>query len=85
MSTEGPICIVSSLPEYVPAVEEIKRVPANTKDRHAVAVCKEATVVGHVPYNLAPRISQFLLRDVLKLKAFAEVAGKKSTGELAMD
>ena len=47
----------------------------NLKDRYAVAVYKNATVVGPVPYNLAPRFSQFLLRDVNK--AFAEVTGQK--------
>ena len=35
-------------------------------DKHAVAVMK---VVGHVPSNLAPRFSQFLIRNVKK--AFA--------------
>ena len=63
---------------WTPVVGEtllLKREPANVKDRHAVAVHKEATVVGHVPYNLAPRFSQFLLRDVNK--AFAEVTGEK--------
>ena len=52
-----------------------KREPTNLKDQYAVAVYKDATVVGHVPYNLAPWLSQFLLRDVNK--AFAEVTGQK--------
>ena len=32
-------------------------------------------MVGHIPYNLAPKISAFLRRDVNK--AFAEVTGAR--------
>ena len=32
-------------------------------------------IVGHVPYNIVPRLSQFLRREVNK--GFAEVTGKK--------
>ncbi len=53
----------------------VKREPTNFKDRHAVAVFKDDAIVGHVPYNIAPRLSQFLRRDVNK--AFAEVTGEK--------
>ena len=49
----------------------LKREPTNLKDQYTVAVYKDATVVGHVPYNLAPRLSRFLL------KAFAKVTGQK--------
>ena len=35
---------------------------------------KDDLVVGHVPYNLAPIISQFLKRDINN--AFAEVKSK---------
>ena len=49
----------------------LKREPTNNKDKNAVAVYLEDVVVGHVPHNIAPRYSQFLLRDVNK--AFAEV------------
>ena len=38
-------------------------------DKHAVAVMKDDALVGHVPSNLAPRFSQFLMRNVKK--AFA--------------
>ena len=38
----------------------------NEKDRKAVAIMKEAVVVGHVPYNLAPTISRFLQREINK-------------------
>ena len=31
--------------------------------------------MGHIPYNIAPRLSQFLKRDVNK--GFAEVTGEK--------
>ena len=46
----------------------------NPKDNNAVAVYEEDST-GHVPYNLAPYLSQFLARDVNK--AFAEVTGEK--------
>ena len=52
----------------------VKREPSNVKDRHAVAIFKEDAVIGHVPYNIAPRF-YFLRRDVNK--AFAEVTGEK--------
>ena len=53
----------------------VKREPTNNKDKNAVAVYLEDVVVGHVPHNIAPRFSQFLLRDVNK--ASAEVTGQK--------
>ena len=53
----------------------VKREPTNSKDNNAVGVFLEDVIVGHVPYNLAPRFSQFLRRDVNK--AFAEVTGGK--------
>jgi hypothetical protein len=53
----------------------LRREPTNSVDKHAVAVVKDGVVVGHVPYNLAPRFSQFLMRNVNK--AFAEVTGKE--------
>ena len=48
---------------WTPVVGEtllLKREPTNLQDWYAVAVYKDATVVGHVPYNLAPWFSQFL-------------------------
>ena len=42
--------------------------PSNYKDQHAVAVLKDDVIVGHVPYNLATCISQFLRREVNKIK-----------------
>ena len=33
--------------------------PSNYKDKHAVAGLKDDVIVGHIPYNLAPRPSQF--------------------------
>ena len=53
----------------------VKREPTNAKDKNAVGVFLEDVVVGHVPHNLAPRLSQFLRRDVNK--AFVEVTGQK--------
>ena len=52
-----------------------KREPTNSKDKNAVGVYLEDVLVGYVPYNLAPRFSQFLQRDVNK--AFVEVTGEK--------
>ena len=40
-----------------------------------MAVIKDGEVVGHAPTNLAPKIFQFLRRDVNK--AFIEVTGTK--------
>ena len=56
----------------------MKREPTNPKDKNAVAVYEEDSIVGHVPYNLAPYLSRFLARDVNK--AFAEVTGGAGYG-----
>ena len=40
-----------------------------------MALIKDGEVVGHAPANLAPKIFQFLRRDVNK--AFIEVTGTK--------
>ena len=40
-----------------------------------MAVYYDNHVVGHIPYNLAPKVSAFLKRDVNK--GFAEVMGDK--------
>ena len=40
-----------------------------------MALYIEAVIVGHVPHNLAPRLSAFLRRDVNKV--FAQVTGDK--------
>ena len=40
-----------------------------------MALYREGVIVGHVPHNLAPRLSAFLRRDVNK--AFAQVIGDK--------
>ena len=59
----------------------VKIEPTNRHDIHAVAIYRDAEIVGHVPYNLAPRMSAFLMREN---KVFAEITGAKGTGELAM-
>ena len=64
---------------WTPALGQVlilKREPNNDKDKHAVAVLNDDVIVGHVPYNLAPRFSQYLRREVNK--AFAEVTGEKA-------
>ena len=50
----------------------LAREPNNATDKLAVAVLKN---VGHVPYNLAPTLSQFLKRDFNK--AVVEVTGDR--------
>ena len=42
----------------------VERETTNPKDKNAVAVHIEETIVGHVPYNIAPYMSRFLKRDV---------------------
>ena len=54
-------------------VLQLAQEPTNATDKLAIAVIKNGDVVGHVPYNLAPTISQLLKRDFNK--AMAEVTG----------
>ena len=55
---------------------QLKREPDNSVDQNAVAVVKiDGSVVGHVPYNLAPTFSRFLKRDFNK--AMVEITGDK--------
>ena len=42
----------------------VEREMTKPKDKNAVAVHIEETIVGHVPYNIAPYMSRFLKRDV---------------------
>ena len=63
---------------WSPVVGEIlllKREPDSLVDASAVAVWKEDKIVGHVPYNIASVISQFLRRDCNK--GFVQVTGNK--------
>ena len=49
----------------------VKIEPMNRHDiQHAVTIYRDAEIVGHVPYNLAPRMSVFFMREN---KAFAEI------------
>ena len=48
----------------------VKIEPTNRHDIHAVAIYRDAKIVGHVPYNLAPRMSAFFMREN---KVFAEI------------
>ena len=44
---------------WTPVVGEIlvlKREPTNRHDIHAVVIYRDTKIVGHVPYNLAPRM-----------------------------
>ena len=69
---------------WTPVVGEIlvvKIEPTNRHDIH-VTIYRDAKIVGHVPYNLAPRMSAFLMmKDTKRLSKSQE---PKSTGELAM-
>ena len=53
----------------------LKREPDSLVDSSAVALWKEDKIVGHVPYNIASVISQFLRRDCNK--GFVQVTGNK--------
>ena len=55
--------------------------PMNRHDIHAVAIYRDVEIVGHVPYNLAPRMLAFPYEREQCLQKSAE---PKSTGELAM-
>ncbi len=44
--------------------------PSNVRDKSAVAVFKDGSIVGHVPINMAPILYQFLRKEVNK--AFVE-------------
>ena len=62
---------------WTPAMGEILVVKVertNRHDIHAVAIYRDAEIVGHVPYNLASRMSAFFMRDN---KAFAEITEAK--------
>ena len=55
---------------------QLKREPANHRDKHDVAVVKaDGEIVGHLPYNLAPIVSPFLARDFNK--GTAEITGNR--------
>ena len=61
---------------WTPVVGEmlvLKIEPTNRHDIHAVAIYREAEIVDHVPCNLAPNMSAFLMREN---KAF-EITGAK--------
>ena len=55
---------------WIPMIGQVlllKREPENAHDRNAVSVTTSGgTIVGHLPYNLAPIMSQFLQRDINK-------------------
>ena len=62
---------------WTPVIGEmmvVKIEPMNIHDTHAVDIYRDAEIVGHVPYNLAPRMSAFLMREN---NAFAEITGAK--------
>ena len=42
----------------------VLRETTNPKDKNAVAVLIEETIVGHVPYNIPPSMSRFLNQSV---------------------
>ena len=61
---------------WIPTAGEellLRREPDNIDDQYAVAVTKDGEIVGHVPFNLARTVCQFLRGDYNS--AFAEVTG----------
>ena len=60
---------------WTPVIDQtllVKRKPTNPKDKDAVAIYEEDSIVG---MYYSPYLSQFLARNVNK--AFAEVTGEK--------
>ena len=57
--------------------------PSNYKD--AVAVLKDNVIVGHVPYNLAPRLSQFLRREINNASAVGYGRESKQKSRLRLE
>ena len=56
-------------------VLRLDRKPTNVRDKFAIAVLQGSTVVGHMPYNIAPVVSHFLKRTVNK--GLVEVTGAR--------
>ena len=56
-------------------VLQLKRDSDHRADKSAIAVMKNDTIVGHVPYNLASIYSQFLKQDFNK--ASVEITGER--------
>ena len=53
----------------------LRREPSNDKDSLAVSIIKNGNIVGHMPCNLAPLVSYFLMREVNK--GLVELTGEK--------
>ncbi len=74
--------------DWTPTIGEsllVKPEPSNAKHNKAVAVLKDDLVVGHVPYNLASRLFQFLRRDVNKAEEQAmDLKSHASTAYMAL-
>ena len=52
----------------------LEREPTNSQDRFAIAVMDAGSrVVGHVPFNLVPTVSNFITRSVNKGTACNEI------------
>ncbi len=72
------ICMITTFHAYLhlwlwqPA--SLRRETTNDKDRLAVAIILNDTVVGHMPYTLAPLVSYFLMRAVNK--GVVEITGE---------
>ncbi len=60
---------------WIGEVLPLERDPTNPEDRHAVAIKNSSGTVGHVPFNLAPVLSTFLMRS--SNKGMVEVTGNK--------
>ena len=60
---------------HIGAVLPLERESSNQEDKFAVAIKRCGSVVGYVPFNLAPVLSAFLTRAVSK--RFVEVTSPK--------
>ena len=55
---------------------QLKQEPSKISDCNAVGIFLEDTIVGHVPYNLSPLLSQCWRRDLNMRPLLRELASK---------
>ncbi len=71
------ICMITSFQAYLHLWlwQPASTILTNDKNRLAVAIIQNDTVVGHMPYTLAPLVSYFLMRAVNK--GVVEITGER--------
>ena len=57
----------------------VKREPTNSEDSNAVGVFQEDVIVGHVPYNLAPSLSQLGIGSTIDTMTALKVKSLQQT------